>query len=180
MPGLAAADPNMMPPQPAQQQPVPPDQGQPADPQSQGIYDKLVTKSFELIFDTEKEEVRPEILKSLKGGDPKEALAQTAAQVFHRVEESAAQAGQQIPGDVKESAGKEVFDNLAHIASATGPVDFMNDDNAYQGALYLAADELRQMEQASGLLDPEAAKADFQDLAAADKDGRLAQIMAGL
>jgi hypothetical protein len=166
---------------PGAQQAQPQDQGEAASPEEQKLYDDVVTRAYSLIFDVDKGEVRPQILEGLKGGDdPKEALAQTAATVFFRVLQAAAQAGQEIPPDVEENAGKEVFEKLAEIASAVGPMDFMQDDDAFQGAFFLAVDELRQQKQAAGMIDQQAAQGDFQDLAAADQDGRLAQIMQGL
>jgi hypothetical protein len=139
-----------------------------------------VSRSYLLIFDEKAGKVRPEILDSLQEGDPKEALANTAATVFSRVMQAAQKGGVQIPGEVKEAAGGEVFSTLAEIATKVGTADFVNDQQLFDAAFMLAADTLRQMETDAGTLDPEAAKADFAQMAEMDKDGRLQQILSSL
>ena len=96
-----------------------PEEGEAATPEEQAIYDEFVTRAKTLIFDPESEEVRPQVVKMLnEGDDPKQALGQTAATIFFRVEQQAAKDGVEIPQTVKEGAGEEVFSDLAQVASA--------------------------------------------------------------
>jgi hypothetical protein len=186
--------PGMMPPQEApppaagaapQQGMVPapaePPQGEPASPEEQQMYDDFVTRAKMLIFDQETEEVRPAVVKMLEGDDdPKAALGQTAASIAFRVLQEAEKGGVQIPEDVMMEAGQEIFSDVAQVASAVTGVDFMADDQAYEGAFYIAVDELRQMLTSAGMVDVEQEKAAFQEMAAADADGRLSEMMGGL
>lgn len=168
--GLAAA-------QAPQAEPMIAEGGEAATPEEQALYDDIVGRAYLLIFDEKGGTVRKSVLDSLSGEEPKEALASTAASIFARVLQAAAQGGVEVPGEVKEAAGAEVFETLAEVASKAGVYDFMGDDQAFEAAFLLAADTLRQIETESGTLDPEAAKADFAGMVEADKSGELAAAM---
>jgi hypothetical protein len=143
-------------------QDVPEEEGTPASPEEQQMYDEFVTRAKSLIWDQKKEEARPEIVKSLQDGDPVEALAQTAAAVFFKVDQAAAKAGMQIPDDVKMAAGEEVFSDVAQVASVVTDVDFTADEELYDKAYLMAVDEVAQMESGAGMIDKEAAAAELQ------------------
>jgi hypothetical protein len=143
-------------------QDVPEEEGVPATPEEQGLYDEFVTRAKSLIWDQKKEEARPEIVKSLQDGDPVEALAQTAAAVFFKVDQAATKAGMQIPEDVKMAAGEEVFSDVAQVASVVTDVDFTSDPELYDKAFLMAVDEVAQMEGGAGMVDKEAAAAELQ------------------
>lgn len=184
-PNTAAPAPQAAPPQAAPQPGAMPQPGaavgeQAASPEEQQLYDEIVSKAYTLIFDEKAGKVREPVLEHLKGDDPIEALAQTAAQVFGRVMQAAAEDGVQIPGDVKEAAGAEVFETMAEIASEAGIYDFMGDDKAFQAAFLRAADGLSNIERQNGSIDIEATKGEFAEMAAMDKDGRLDAILASL
>lgn len=178
--------PGMMPPQGAAPAPVEqvgmapqqPEEAEAATPEEQQMYNEVVTRAKRLIFDEEKQEVRPSLVKMLKeGDDPVQALGRAAGTIFFRVVQSAAKAGIQIPPSVEMGAAEEVFSDVAQVASTVTGTDFMSDDQKYEGAFYVAIDEARQMMASAGMIDQEAAVAEMQDLAAADKDGRLGQMI---
>ena len=156
--------------------------GVPASPEEQDLYNRLVERAEDLLFegDGANAKFRKGIIEALKEENPQEALGQTAATVFHRVIQAAADAGQKVPGDVKEAAGEEVYSVMAEAASNLGIHNFMEDQQAFDAGWLIAADHLRVLEQESGTLDQDEAAAEFQQLAEMDQDGRLEQIMAGL
>jgi hypothetical protein len=155
--------------------------GQEASPEEQAQYEEIVARGLMLIFDAE-EGIRPGIRQMLDAGgdDPGTALGQAAGLVIARVEDAAAKDGVEIPDDMREAAAAEIFENLADAASEAGIHDFRQDDAAFQKAFLIAADTMRLQAQESGRLDPEKAKMDMEELAGADREGRLDQIMQGL
>lgn len=183
---IGAPAPDQMQPQaaPDQAQAAPGDGNgeQMASPEEQQVYDDLVSRAYMLIFDDSKgkPEIRKNILDGLDDGDPKEGLATVAASVFARVLQVAHQSGIEVPDDVKEAAGTEVFETLAQISTNAGNYDFMSDDQAFNAAYLAAVDQLRQMETSAGTLNQDQVQQHFGDLVQADKDGRLAGIMQGL
>lgn len=156
-------------------------QGEPADPESQAMYEEWVARGILLIFDA-KQGLRPGIRQMLESGgdDPATALGQAAGLVIARVDEAAANDGVEVDGDLRDQASAEIFEVLADAATQAGIYDFENDDAAFQKAFLIAADTWRQQAQESGRIDPEKAKMDLEELGAADRDGRLDQIMQGL
>jgi hypothetical protein len=173
-PAAAAAPPaqGMAPQQAAPQEAQP--EGEMATPEEQQLYNEVVTRAKKLVFDEQKQEVRPAIVKMLKeGDDPVQALGQAAGTVFFRVLQSATKAGIEIPPSVEVAAAEEVFSDVAQIASTVTGTDFMADDQQYEGAFYVAVDECRQMMSAAGMVDQEAALAEMQDMSAADQSGQL-------
>jgi hypothetical protein len=152
-------------------------QGEPATPEEQALYDEVVSRAYLLMFDEKTRKPRASVVKMLQSGEPKQALGETAANVFHRVEMEAAKAGQPIPDSVKEGAGADVFSKMAELASKVGETDFMADDDAFSGAFYIAVNTLQQLEKQSGMEDPEKTSADFDQLIQADQSGQLAAMM---
>ncbi len=183
--GMAAAPAAPAPVAPQQQgldqQQMPPGEmaegGEPASPEEQEMYDEIVARAYLLIFDEKSRKPRDSVVKMLSEGEPKAALGQAAATIFFRVEEAAAKAGIKVPGEVKEAAGAEVFSTMAELATKVGTTDFMTDEDAFAGAFYIAANELQNMESSAGMLDEQETSAEFDEIIAADQDGRLAQIV---
>jgi hypothetical protein len=155
--------------------------GQEASPEEQQMVEEIVSRGVMLIFD-EKEGIRPGIRQMLEAGgdDPATALGEAAGMVIARVEDAAAEDGVEVPDDVRMEAASQIFENLADAATQAGIHDFGQDDEAFQKAYLLAADSMRLHAQESGRLDPEKAKMDMEELGAADREGRLDQIMQGL
>ncbi len=149
-------------------------QEQPGDapnvsPEEQAQYTAFVETALNLISDDRFEDG---LLKSLGGSkDPVLSLASTALTVVQRVEASASQKGQQVSGDVLLHAGEEIVGALAEMAGAANIHDYTQEE--MDGAFYRAADMYREEKQARGEIDQDAAAADLQDLAAADKAGQL-------
>ncbi len=181
MPGLApalAAPPQAVPqPSPQMGPPANDQQGEPATPEEQAMYDEVVSRSYLLMFDEKTRKPRASVVKMLKSGDPKQALGEAAANIFFRVEQAAAKAGQPIPDSVKEGAGADVFSKMAELATKVGETDFMADDDAFAGAWYVAVNTLQNLEKQGGMEDPEKTSADFDQLIQADQSGQLAAMM---
>lgn len=144
-----------------------------ASPEEQSAYDQFMDKARTLIFDRDAQVVRPAILEGLQGEDPAEALAETAAVVFSRVDEVARQAGAALPESALMEAGKDVFELLAQVATLIGTADFMADDDLFNRSFLLAVDKVRGM----GAGPQEAAQEDFAQMVEMDKSGELAALM---
>lgn len=155
-------------------------EGMAASPEEQEMYDGLVARAMMLIHDEKTRTVRKSVLQMLEEGEPKQALGETAATIFNRVLQAADDAGMQVPGDIMEAAAAEVFEQLAELATKAGIYDFTADDEAFNGAFYIAADTLRTMMQSDGTLDQEAAAGEFEEIVAMDRDGRLDAVLQGM
>lgn len=150
-----------------------------ASPEEQDSYDRFVARSLEFIYD---QKTLEKVVGMLSGGgdDPVSALAVTAAMIVARVEDAAEAAGQKVSGDVLIHAGKEVFEDLAELATRARIHDFGADQDGFEAAWYRALDEYRVMRQSQGKLDQGVFQQDLAGLQQADQDGRLATMMQSL
>ena len=154
-----------------------------ATPEEQAIYDGLVARAFEVIFvgdDADTANLRPEIIEALSDGDPAEDLGEVAGTVFARVMQAAREDDVEMDEDLEIAAGAEVFVVLAQAMTYAGLYDFEQDDEAFNAAWLIAADQYRRIGVATGAVDMEKEQAAFQDVVAADQDGRLDAMMAQL
>lgn len=151
---------------------------QQASPEEQKQYDAIVGSAFNMVYD---KKMLPKITQILEGGgDPKAGLARAASLVMIKVLKSAKEAGKEFSGEVLFSAGTEIFEDLAELSKEAGIHDFTQDRDELEGAYFLAQDQLRMDMQEAGLLNTEAAKADFARLQEMDASGELEQMLMGL
>ena len=163
--------------------PAAPEQESNVSPEEQQAYEEIVARGLELIFEGDDEssaKVRPDVLKALKDENPREALGEVAGSIVFRVVQAGREAGVEIDDDMAEQAGAEIFEVLAEIATKRGIYDFQGDNKEFQAAWLLAVDKYRLLMQDDGGLDPDAQQGNMNELAAADQDGRLSQIMGQL
>lgn len=145
-------------------------------PEEQKLYEMTVRNALTLVYD---EKAMPSILQSLQGGgNPVAGLADTAAMVMARVEESAAEAGQQLSGDILLHAGTEVLEDLANLAREAGVYEFSEEDT--ESALYQAMDRYRQMKADKGELDGGVFQQDMAQLEQMNQSGELDREFPGL
>jgi hypothetical protein len=143
-------------------------------PEEQKLYERVVANAYNLIYDKKS---MPEILKSLNGDIPGEALAMTAATVVKRVADSARENGNPIPGDVLLHAGQEILEELADLQTEAGIADLPPQE--VEAAFYKALDLYREMAQADGTLDEGALEQDFKTMVEANAAGELDQVLPG-
>lgn len=137
-------------------------------PEEQATYDAFVGNAYKLI-----EKARDGILSSLGASeDPKMNLANATAQVVMAVHQSAAKSGQQISPDVLFHGGAEIMETLAEAAERAQIHNFTEEE--LEGAFFQAVDMYREMATQAGLVDPEHAKAEFQNVLQQDQSGELA------
>lgn len=152
--------------------------GEPASPEEQAIYDRVVKNALELIYPANEEGVAQSVMQSLSGSDnPVVNLAMTTASLVNGLVMSAQKAGQKIPGDVLLAAGAEVLEVLVEVAEAARIHEFSEED--MERGWYLAVDMYREQAKAAGTLDEEALKADFAMLEEAEKEGRIDEVLPG-
>lgn len=168
--------------QPAQQESQRPDQQtiaqgiEEASPQEQAQYDEFVNNAFNLIFD---EKTMPGIIERLSATEePIDDLANTAALVTFRLQDSAQKAGAQIPDEVVFHAGVEILEELANLSEKAGIHEFSQEE--LEAATLRALDVFREMGTQAGSIDPEALKQQFGALIEADNAGQLNRALPGL
>ena len=172
----AVAQPGMAPPEAEDEQ------ASNVTPEEQQLYSELVARGIILLYDAKTKKVRPGIMEMLKAdpNDPATCLGEAAGTIMSRVEEAAADGGVPADRDMLMQADAEIFEAVAEAATAAGVHDFEQDDEAFNKAWLIAVDTTRQNATSAGRLNPEQEQADFDELAAADRDGRLDEIMRSL
>lgn len=143
--------------------------GNQATPEEQDMLHKTVAVAYEMIY---RPDTLPTFLEMLKGGgDPAKGLAQATVQTVARIQQSAEQAGDKIPGDVLFAAGKEILEDLADLATKAGIHDFAADEDALDGAFFQAVDDYRMLLQEGGKLNPQDYAGEMQKLQEMDASG---------
>ena len=186
MPGLMP-DPEML-----EQEPdtVPDEEGgEQATPEEQERYEEFVKTAFGEMYSGGK--VNPAILKmldedpsdlmavlenaeELQQFSPVVALAATAAILTL----NAAKATGEKDGAVLLHGGKAILEDLVEIAGKAGIADYSEEDML--NAMRMGADLFREAGAEEGIVDLETAKQEWGELEAADKEGRLGEIMPAL
>jgi len=183
MPGLlnqqtSAQAPNAGAPVPnATQATGPADQEESANvgPEEQEAYDAFVTNGMKIMYD---EAAMPQLIESLRGdGNPVQGLANSLVMIVTRLEDSAAQGGQELSGDVMMHGGSELLEQMAELAGQAG-IEYSEKD--MESALYLAMDQYRETRQEQGKLPQEAFQADLQELAKAEQSGQIEEVFPGI
>lgn len=100
------------------------DDGVPASPEEQALYDQIVNRALKMIDDPRMEGA---VTKRLQQGDPAEAAGGAAAMVLRHVVQSAQAQGVQIPDDVLEEAGAEI---IAHLIDTLVAMNRVSKDQA--------------------------------------------------
>lgn len=147
-------------------------------PQEQKQYDQFVQNGMQILY-TNDGKVQPEVLKRLSTGDkPIDTLAQTGVWLVMMLEQNAKQNNVQITDDVMMHGGLELFEQLADIDKSAGIHDFKQAE--LQGAWYNALDMYREANSDPGdRFNPADAKAAFETLNEADKEGRADEVVPG-
>ena len=145
-------------------------------PEEQKIYDAFVDNALSVIYD---EKSLPQIIESLKGdGNPVDGLANTAGTVVVRVQDSAEQAGQELPPDVVFHAGSEILQDLAQLAEKAGIHQFSPEE--IEGAAFQAMDLYREAKGRDGGAARPQIVEDFNQIVALDQAGKLDELAPGL
>jgi hypothetical protein len=184
---------------------VPDEEGEAASPEEQADYEALVTEALEAIYEGGK--VRPSILELLdedprdlkrifgealpldKPADPARpdgptmwqaqgpviALAATGVALML---EALRRLGRQPEGHVILHAGKAIVEELGEVAESAGRRDYSPDELGE--ALRKGADLFREAAGAAGMIDMKAVREEFGEIVAADKAGRLGEVVPGL
>jgi hypothetical protein len=162
-------------------------------PEEQALYEKFVQTTAQVMMDGEQNaQFRPEIVNNLRGefdpqvakmfegadppisDQPADALAVTGVIVTMIAEAQLAQAGTEIPHEIIYHAGTEVIGQLAEAAEAAGIADFSEEQI---GDAFLRALDLYR--QSSPNVDQQALSSEFEEIVAADREGRLDQVLPG-
>ena len=167
------------------------DQGN-VTPEEQAEYDAFIRNAHEVIYD-QNNEVSPVFIQHLKGemdeqtaqmfagvepplsGNPVDNLAVASVLLTMFLDSSAAQAGKDIPNDILYHAGVELVEEMAEVADAAGIHDYS--EKELEGGFYRALDLFRT---ASPRVDKDALGEEFAEIANADKNGTLEQMLPGI
>jgi len=142
-----------------------------ASPEEQAQYEKFVSNALNVIYN---DKALPAYVETLKGdGDPKAGLAMATVQTIAMVAQSAEAAGLELSGDVVFHAGKEIFEDLADLSADAGIKDYTKDQDALDGAYFMALDQFQSLMADNGRLDQSIFQADMQKLMEMDGSGEF-------
>lgn len=167
-----------------------------ASPEEQAAYEEFVKEGYRLLY--EGGEVKPGILKLLddEPTDLKQALgeslpadspvwtekqhiitlaATTVVVTLQVVTEWKEREGELPVADVVFHGGAALLEDLAELAAKRGMHDYSEEEIGE--AFRMAADIYREAASAAGLLDMEPLKAEWDELVAADKEGRVGDLL---
>lgn len=143
-------------------------------PEEQAAYDMLVGLSLRAMS---KEGVDTQLAETIRGAsDLSEGLGLVAGEVFGRALGAMRKQGQQIPEDAILRAMMEVYSNVVEMAEDAGTTP---DQDATNIGFSHAMDILRQRMTQMGLLTPEQARADLEEMKAMEASGELSRILSG-
>lgn len=145
-------------------------------PEEQQQYDLFVTNGMQVLDD---EKALPQVIEAIRGdGSPVEGLANALVTLVMRLEDSAAEQGQKISGDVMMHGATELLEQMVDLAEKAGVHEF--DEKEMESALYLAMDTYRSSRQEQGKLPEDELKADMEQLIQADQAGGLEDLIPGI
>lgn len=171
-------------------------------PEEQEQYSKFEQGYMQLIYDGQGG-VRPGIIEALQkegGGaapeqqqnmqeDPDaQEIGQTPPQIFalanatvvivEKLDDTAREAGDPLTDDVLVQGGVAVLEELAEVANAAGIHDYTQEE--LSGATTVAMDLYREKAIADGRTDADTLKGQWDEVIAADQEGRLDQVVPGV
>lgn len=145
-------------------------------PEEQAEYEQFVTNGMQLMYN---EELMPQLLERIEGaGNPVEGLANAAAMVVMRLEDSAEGQERAISEDVKFHGGTELLEQMAELAQEAGIHEYSEEE--VESAFYLALDIYRSTRQEQGKLSMDEINQEMQSLVQADQAGRLNEVLPGI
>lgn len=188
LPDPNALDPGAQPPTQPSQGPadVPEEEGEQASPEEQARYEEFVKTGYDLMYKGGK--VNPKLLKMLDD-DPKDlmqvlgnrdelqqfspivALAATAVIITL---ETCRKTGEK-DGTIILHGGKAILEDLVEIAGKAGVRDYSEEDMAQ--AMRMGADLFREAGAKEGIVDLDQAKSEWGEITAADKEGRIGDVI---
>lgn len=174
------------PPQDGQSSTVPDDHGEQASPEEQARYEEFVKTGFDLMYKGGK--VNPDVMKmldddpsdltavldnpeELKQFSPVVALAATAAIITLKVCEKT----KEKDGAIILHGGRAILDDLSQIALQAGIKEYSQDE--VNQAMHMGADLFRHAAEPLGLVNTDEAKQEWGQITAADKEGKLGQVI---
>lgn len=160
--------------------------GEQASPEDQARYEEFVKTGFGMMYSGGK--VNEDILKLLDDdpsdlvkelGDSEElrnftpvvALGATAAIVTLQVVRET----KEQDGAIILQGGKDILDDLSQVALSAGIREYSQDE--VNQAMHIGADLYRHAAQEEGLIDLDQAKEEWGQITAADKEGRLGEVI---
>ncbi len=143
-------------------------------PEEQAQYEEFVLNGVQILHDEKGLET---MLQSIGGdGDPVEGLATTVSSIVMRLEDSAAQSGQQISSDVVMHGGVEIMEQAVELAEQAG---LEISEKQMESALVVAFEMYRNTRQESGQLQGDPFAQDLAELQGMD-DAALEQEFPGI
>lgn len=155
------------------------DPREPASPEEQAAYEAAIDQLKQLLYAEDKLPSVLERLAATKGdqsgaGGTIDDIANVAVMLVVGLKKQWQEQGQALEGPVLYQVGVDTIELLGELVEAAGIAEV--DEKMLEGALYRALDYYVQ----SGEADKEALAAEFGQLAEADQQGRLGEMLPGI
>lgn len=148
-------------------------------PEEQQFYDATVDNGLKLLYSPNTlQNVRKQLQMAVQDGAPVEALAKITARIAMGLEDSAKKSGAEIPGDILFHAGVDLLGAIAELSERSRIHTFTPEE--MEQALYGALDIYGTQRGEEGTLNVDEISGEFQQLLAAEQEGRLDEVIPGI
>ena len=144
-------------------------------PEEQAQYDKFINNAYRVIYD---EKMAPQLLKKIQNAeDPKAELAMSAVNVVMTLQEKAEASGAPVSDEVLFHGGLAVVEDIANFSNVAKAYEFSNTE--IEEAVMAAVDLYGSMALDAGKVDEQGAAKSYQEMLAANEEGRLEEVLPG-
>lgn len=135
-------------------------QGEPATPEEQAAYEKMIDNAMRTLHGPQS----TTIVEKLAQGDPAEAIAEVTVGLIIKLFESAQQAGKPLPESVLMHGGEEILNEVINMGLVAGVFDFDEEEGEtiQQEAFFIALDKFGQYYEQVGEVNPDELNAGLQ------------------
>tara|TARA_R110000737_G_scaffold279417_2_gene286111 strand:+ start:217 stop:885 length:669 start_codon:yes stop_codon:yes gene_type:complete len=140
-------------------------------PEEQEEYEMVVDNAYKLLYSNVET-----TLENMSQGDIVTGMANTVANVFSRISDTAKRDGVKFTDGVLLAAAGEIMEDMADLVTETG-IDEPTPEQM-ESAMYGAVEQYREMQQKN--VNPEEAVGEFMQLRDAEKNGTLEELAPGV
>jgi len=157
-----------MAPRPGQEMPDEMPDGEPASPEEQAQYEKMINNAMKTIHGKQSDQ----LLERLAQGEPEEAIADVAVGLVIKLYESAEQSGSPLSEAVLMTGGEEIINEIINLGIVAGIYDFdeAEGEEIQQEAWFIALDKFGRFINQTGKIDSQGLEQGAQEVMAGKYD----------
>lgn len=146
-----------------------------ASQEEQEQYDTFMDRALKVLYS---DKMLDTVIQNFRGADPVEAVGQMVSMVVMRVIDAVTDAGDSLTDDVMFHGAKELTEDMLEMHSKINGSQPTEEQT--EGAFSRVMLELVKLRSARGQIDPAKAESEFGEMAAAERQGGLDQMLPGI